>query len=122
LRDHPDKSHQFAPQEVSAWDIRPDLRITANFTQIQGTAATLDHLGYNAVYVFPAYTANVKDVVSTTTPLILHPGSDNIALLDRKWRQRLTPGWLASWGIMEVGAILLICLDRGSENSHSLEY
>jgi len=97
---HVEDEHKFFPDDVHWQDIRPDLIISANFTQLLQPAT--QQYGRDALYVFPAFTSKPRDIVSTTMPFTLYPGVNKIAMITRKFRQRLTPVWIAAWGLFDV--------------------
>lgn len=87
---------------MSRKDTIPDVALTVNFTQLLGPHdfGKEDELLLGAALnVYVALTENIKDVLSTSRPIYLFPGTHSLAIANLIARQRLRPRELSTLGV-----------------------
>lgn len=100
--DHDVRLNSFRPLIVSRKDTIPDVALTVNFTQLLGPHdfGKEDELLLGAALnVYVALTENIKDVLSTSRPIYLFPGTHSLAIANLIARQRLRPRELSTLGV-----------------------
>ncbi|KAJ2931006.1 hypothetical protein H1R20_g6082, partial [Candolleomyces eurysporus] len=81
----PDKAHDLLPYFTHPFDTRPNLFLEANFTGLMSPGQlpnTHSDVTSDAMRVYLAMTNNTEDVLLTTRPAYLFPGSNAIGVAD----------------------------------------
>jgi hypothetical protein len=67
---------------------------------------------HDSLKVYLALTNSTKDVLLTTRPVPLFPGSNLLGVADLMIRQRLKPAWLSTLGLFNVSRFFAHCFNN----------
>ena len=107
-----DKAHDLRPYFSHPFDTRPNLFLEANFTGLMSPGQlpnTNSDVISDSMRVYLAMTNDTEDVLLTTRPTYLFPGSNAIGVADLIVRQRLKVRELSTLGLFDVSYFSIQC-------------